>query len=78
MYNTAEHAIPTWKLCDFYLFDAPRGKAVMTMTVNPDMGLSDPDTLHPEGLYAFRFDLNGIRKDFPYYGAPYTAEGRPG
>ena len=31
----------------------------MAMTVNPDVGLSAPDTLHPEGLYAFRFDLNG-------------------
>jgi hypothetical protein len=30
----------------------------MIMTVNPDAGLSAGDTFHPEGLYAFRFDLN--------------------
>ena len=50
---------PSLNLCDFYLFDGPSGKTVMAMTVNPDVGLSAPDTLHPEGLYAFRFDLNG-------------------
>jgi Domain of unknown function (DUF4331) len=50
---------PSLNLCDFYLFDGPLGKTVMAMTVNPDVGLSAPDTLHPEGLYAFRFDLNG-------------------
>ena len=49
---------PSLNLCDFYLFDSPSGKTVMAMTVNPDVGLSAPDTLHPEGLYAFRFDLN--------------------
>jgi hypothetical protein len=31
----------------------------MAMTVNPDVGLSVPDVLNVEGLYAFRFDLNG-------------------
>ena len=35
------------------------GHTVMAMTVNPDAGLSVPDVLHKEGLYAFRFDLNG-------------------
>src|SRR5581483_12283655 len=50
---------PSLNLCDLYLFDGPVGKTVMAMTVNPDVGLSAPDTLHPEGLYAFRFDLNG-------------------
>jgi hypothetical protein len=50
---------PSLNLCDFYLFDGPSGKTVMAMTVNPDVGLSAPDTLHPEGLYAFRFDLDG-------------------
>lgn len=54
---------PSLNLCDVYLFDGPRGKAVMTMTVNPDMGLSAPDTLHPEVLYAFRFDLNGDARE---------------
>jgi hypothetical protein len=54
---------PSLNLCDFYLFDGPLGKTVMAMTVNPDVGLSAPDTLHPEGLYAFRFDLNGDARE---------------
>jgi hypothetical protein len=54
---------PSLNLCDFYLFDGPPGKTVMAMTVNPDVGLSAPDTVHPEGLYAFRFDLNGDAKE---------------
>ena len=54
---------PSLNLCDFYLFDGPAGKTVMAMTVNPDVGLSSPDTLHPEGLYAFRFDLNGDARE---------------
>ena len=54
---------PRLNLCDFYLFDGPSGKTVMAMTVNPDVGLSAPDTLHPEGLYAFRFDLNGDARE---------------
>ena len=54
---------PSLNICDFYLFDGPRGKTVMAMTVNPDAGLSASDTLHPEGLYAFRFDLNGDARE---------------
>jgi hypothetical protein len=54
---------PSLNLCDFYLFDGSSGKTVMAMTVNPDVGLSAPDTLHPDGLYAFRFDLNGDAKE---------------
>src|SRR6201997_2564538 len=54
---------PSLNLCDFYLFEGPSGKTVMAMTVNPDVGLSAPDTLHPEGLYAFRFDLNGDARE---------------
>ena len=54
---------PSLNLCDFYLFDSPSGKTVMAMTVDPDVGLSAPDTLHPEGLYAFRFDLNGDARE---------------
>ena len=54
---------PSLNVCDFYLFDGPSGKTVMAMTVNPDVGLSAPDTLHPEGLYAFRFDLNGDARE---------------
>src|SRR3984893_15656438 len=54
---------PSLNLCDFYLFDGPSGNTVMAMTVNPDVRLSAPDTLHPEGLYAFRFDLNGDARE---------------
>jgi Domain of unknown function (DUF4331) len=54
---------PSLNLCDFYLFDGPPGRTVMAMTVNPDVGLSAPDTLHAEGLYAFRFDLNGDARE---------------
>ncbi len=54
---------PSLNLCDFYLFDGPSSKTVMAMTVNPNVGVSAPDTLHPEGLYAFRFDLNGDARE---------------
>jgi len=70
---------PSLNLCDFYLFGGPSGKTVMAMTVNPDVGLSAPDTLHPEGLYAFRFDLNGDAKEevtFKFrFGEPRHADG---
>ncbi len=70
---------PSLNVCDFYLFDGPSGKTVMAMTVNPDVGLSAPDTLHPEGLYAFRFDLNGDAKEevtFKFsFGEPRHADG---
>ena len=49
---------PRINLCDFYLFRGRPGKTVMAMTVNPDAGLSAPETFRDEGLYAFRFDLN--------------------
>lgn len=49
---------PSLNVCDFYLFQGAANTTVMAMTVNPDVGLSAPDTLHVEGLYAFRFDLN--------------------
>jgi hypothetical protein len=49
---------PSLNVCDLYLFQGAPGTTVMAMTVNPDVGLSAPDTLHVEGLYAFRFDLN--------------------
>lgn len=50
-------------VCDFYLFGGVPGTTVMAMTVNPDVGLSVPDILHTEGLYAFRFDLNGDARE---------------
>src|SRR5271154_1037516 len=49
---------PRINLCDFYLFSGAPGTTVMAMTVNPDAGLSAPETFREEGLYAFRFDLN--------------------
>ena len=49
---------PSLNLCDLYLFAGAPGTTVMAMTVNPDVGLSVPDTLHVEGLYAIRFDLD--------------------
>jgi Domain of unknown function (DUF4331) len=70
---------PSLNLCDFYLFDGLPGKTVMAMTVNPDVGLSAPDTLHPEGLYAFRFDLNGDAREevtFKFrFGEPRHSDG---
>jgi hypothetical protein len=54
---------PSLNVCDFYLFDGAPGTTVMAMTVNPDVGLSVPDVLHPEGLYALRFDLNGDARE---------------
>ena len=50
---------PRLNVCDFYLFPGAPGITAMALTVNPDAGLSAPDTFRDEGLYAFRFDLNG-------------------
>ena len=51
----------------------------MAMTVNPDAGLSAPDTFRDEGLYAFRFDLDGdAREEVAFkvrFGAPTHADG---
>jgi hypothetical protein len=70
---------PSLNVCDLYLFDGSSGTTVMVMTVNPDVGLSAPDTLHVEGLYAFRFDLNGDGREevaFKFrFGEPRHAEG---
>jgi hypothetical protein len=49
---------PRINVCDMYLFAGRPGATVMAMTVNPDAGMSSPDTFHEEGLYAFRFDLD--------------------
>ena len=39
----------------------------MAMTVNPDAGVSSPDTFREEGLYAFRFDLdNDAREELSF------------
>jgi Domain of unknown function (DUF4331) len=71
---------PSLNVCDFYLFEgATPGTTVMAMTVNPDAGLSVPDLLHNEGLYAFRFDLNRDSREevtFKFrFGDPRHAEG---
>ena len=50
---------PRINVCDFYLFCGRPGRTVMALTVNPNAGISAPDTFRDEGLYAFRFDLNG-------------------
>jgi hypothetical protein len=54
---------PSLNLCDFYLFEGAPGKTVMILTVNPDAGLSASDIFHSEGLYAFRFDLDGDARE---------------
>jgi hypothetical protein len=58
---------PRINVCDFYLFDGRRGNTVMAMTVNPDAGVSSPDTFREEALYAFRFDLdNDAREELSF------------
>src|SRR5260370_40181492 len=54
---------PSRNVCDFYLFQGAPDTTVMAMTVNPDVVLSAPDTLHIEGLYAFRLDLTGDARE---------------
>jgi hypothetical protein len=49
---------PSFNICDMYVFDGADGKTVMAMTVNADAGISGPDFLPKESLYAFRFDTN--------------------
>src|ERR1700678_4673529 len=70
---------PSMNLCDFYLFQGAPDTTVMAMTVNADVVLSAPDTLHPEGLYAFRLDLIGdAREDVTFkfgFGEPRHENG---
>ena len=70
---------PRINLCDFYLFPGGPASTVMAMTVNPDAGLSAPDTFRKEGLYAFRFDLDGdAREELAFkvtFGPPFHADG---
>jgi Domain of unknown function (DUF4331) len=54
---------PRINVCDFYLFRGLPGFTVMAMTVNPNAGQSAPDTFREEGLYAFRFDLDGDARE---------------
>jgi hypothetical protein len=47
-------------ILDMYLFaGATPDTTAMILTTNPDAGIFAPLTLHPEGIYAFRFDING-------------------
>jgi Domain of unknown function (DUF4331) len=58
---------PRLNLCDFYLFRRSPGTVVMAMTVNPGAGVKAPVSFREEGIYAFRFDLNGdMREDLTF------------
>ncbi|WP_036555877.1 DUF4331 family protein [Nocardioides insulae] len=50
---------PRLGICDVYLFRGRPGYVTMAMTVNPDAGVNSPETFHGEGLYVFRFDIDG-------------------
>lgn len=51
-------------ICDMYLFRGARADTtVMILTTSPDAGVFAPASLHPEGLYAFRFDTNGDARE---------------
>src|SRR5271155_1467402 len=69
---------PRINVCDFYLFRGRPGFTVMAMTVNPNAGQSAPDTFRDEGLYAFRFDLDGDAREelsfFVRFGAVFHGE----
>jgi hypothetical protein len=54
---------PRINVCDLYLFPGAAGMTVMAMTVNPDAGVSGPETFRDEAIYAFRFDLNGDHRE---------------
>ena len=53
---------PRLNICDFYLFRARPGFTVMAMAVNP-AATPDNGTFHEEGLYAFRFDVDGDARE---------------
>jgi hypothetical protein len=55
-------------ILDMYLFEgATPDTTAMIFTTNPDAGIFAPLTLHPEGVYAFRFDTNGdAREDIAF------------
>jgi hypothetical protein len=53
---------PRLNICDFYLFRVRPGFTVMAMAVNP-AATTDNATFHEEGLYVFRFDLDGDARE---------------
>jgi Domain of unknown function (DUF4331) len=54
---------PRLNLTDLYLFSPAPGVTTMALTVNPGAGQTRPASLHEEGLYAFRFDLDGDARE---------------
>src|ERR1700761_6095614 len=63
-----------------YLFEgANPATPAMILTTNPDAGIFAPLTLHPEGLYAFRFDINNdAREDVAFkilFDEPHHVDG---
>lgn len=54
---------PRVNITDLYLFRGRPGTTVMALAVNPNAGVEAPDTFHEDGLYAFRFDLNGDARE---------------
>ena len=54
---------PRINVCDFYLFGGRPGTVVMAMTVNPDAGVSAPESFRDEAIYAFRVDLDGDHRE---------------
>lgn len=59
---------PRLNLADLYLFAGPPGFTVLAMTVNPEVSPDQSIAFRPdEGLYAFRFDLDGdAREDLAF------------
>jgi hypothetical protein len=58
---------PRINLCDFYLFRRTPGTVVLALTVNPGAGVSAPSSFREEGVYAFRFDLDGdVREEVTF------------
>jgi Domain of unknown function (DUF4331) len=53
---------PRLNICDFYLFRSQPGRTVMAMAVNPAATAASL-AFHPEGLYAFRFDVDGDARE---------------
>jgi Domain of unknown function (DUF4331) len=60
--TTTARQDPRLNICDYYLFQAQPGRTVMILAVNPAAG-RDSATFHEEGLYAFRFDLDGDARE---------------
>ena len=52
---------PRINVCDFYLFEGAPGATVMAMTVNPDAGLSAPNSFRDEGLSPLIHDGRDFR-----------------